>query len=71
MTKTKLKKFLRIFSAPKSGKTSKFPTLAVILLIFAIVWIFSELGYLAISIPWIPVVIAIIAIGMIFNRFSK
>jgi len=50
---------------------TKFPTLAVILLIFAIVWIFSELGYLAISIPWIPVVIAIIAIGMIFNRFSK
>ena len=48
---------------------TKFPSLAVILLIFAAVWLFSDLGYLAINIPWIPVVIAIIAIGMIFNRF--
>jgi len=50
---------------------TKFPTLAVILLIFAVVWLFSDLGYLAIDIPWIPVIIGIIAIGMIFNRFSK
>jgi hypothetical protein len=49
----------------------KFPSLAVILLLFAMVWLFSDLGYLSLNIPWIPVVIAIIAIGMIFNRFIK
>jgi len=49
----------------------KFPILAVILLVFAIVWLFTELGYININVPWIPVILAIIAIGMIFNRFSN
>lgn len=47
----------------------KFPTLAVILLIFALAWIVSELGYFVIDIPWIPLILAVVAIGMIFNRF--
>jgi len=50
---------------------TKFPTLAAILLIFAVVWIADEVGYLAFNVPWIPVVLAIIAIGMIANRYSK
>jgi len=50
---------------------SKFPMLAVILLIFALVWLFSEIGYLTLDIPWIPVILAVIAIGMIFNRFGR
>lgn len=47
----------------------KFPVLAVILLLFALVWLCSELGYWSISMPWLPVVLVVIAIGMIFNRF--
>ena len=47
-----------------------FPVLAVILLIFASAWIVDELGYLAINVPWIPVVLAVIAIGMIINRYN-
>ena len=50
---------------------AKFPVLAVILLVFALAWLFSGLGYFKINVPWIPVVLAIIAIGMIFNRFRK
>lgn len=49
---------------------NKFPVLAVILLIFALVWLFSDLGYWYVNLPWIPVVLVIIAIGMIFNRFN-
>ena len=49
---------------------TKFPVLAVILLIFALAWGANELGYLSIDIPWFPLIIAIAAIGMIFNRFS-
>ena len=48
---------------------AKFPVLAVILLLVAIAWLTSELGYLTINIPWIPIVLGIIAIGLIFNRF--
>jgi len=47
----------------------KFPALAVILLIFSLIWLFSELGYFHINVPWIPVILVIIAIGMVFNRF--
>jgi multisubunit Na+/H+ antiporter MnhG subunit len=50
---------------------TKFPTLAIILLVVAVVWLFNELNYFSIDIPWIPVVLIIIAIGMIVNRYSK
>jgi len=49
----------------------KFPTLAVILLIFGVVWLITELGYLTINIPWTPIIVVIIAIGMIFNRLLR
>jgi hypothetical protein len=48
----------------------KFPTLAVILLVVAVVWALSDSKVLNIPIPWIPVILAIVAIGMIINRFS-
>lgn len=47
----------------------KFPVLATILLVFAVVWLLDELGYLRFEIPWLPLVLIIIAVGMIFNRF--
>lgn len=46
-----------------------FPILAMILLAYAIFWLLNELEVLIIDIPWIPVILIIIAIGMIFNRF--
>ncbi|MGV8152138.1 MAG: hypothetical protein ACP5OG_03580 [Candidatus Nanoarchaeia archaeon] len=49
----------------------KFPTLAVILLVVGLIWLFSEMNVITINIPWIPVILIIIAIGMIFNRISK
>ncbi|MBW6442425.1 hypothetical protein K0A97_01420 [Patescibacteria group bacterium] len=49
----------------------KFPVLAVILLIFALTWFFSDIGYLHMNIPWIPIILGIIAVGMIFNRFRE
>jgi hypothetical protein len=46
-----------------------FPTFAVILLVLAIIWIISDLGYIAASsVPWLPIVIGIIAIGMIMKH---
>jgi hypothetical protein len=49
---------------------SKFPILAVILLVVGIIWLVNELGYLAITIPWVPVVLIIIAVGLIINRYK-
>jgi len=47
----------------------KFPVLAVIILIFSAVWFLRELDYLNTNIPWVPVILGVVAIGMIFNRF--
>ena len=49
----------------------KFPVLAVIILLFALAWLLSELKILVMDLPWIPIILAVIAIGMIFNRYSR
>jgi hypothetical protein len=54
----------------KSAKT-KFPTLATILLVIGLLWILSDTMILTINIPWIPLIIVIIAIGMIVNRYGE
>jgi len=48
----------------------KFPVLAVILLLFAMVWFFNDLGYWHLNVPWLPVIVIVLAIGFIFNRFQ-
>lgn len=50
-------------------KSRKFPTLAAILLVVGIIWLLTELNLLTISIPWIPIVLIIIAVGLIINRY--
>ena len=50
---------------------SKFPIFATILLVLGVVWLLSDLNIIAVDIPWIPVILIIIAIGMIFNRFTR
>ncbi len=47
----------------------KFPTFAVIILVIAVAWLLSDLNYLKINIPWIPVILILISLGWIFNRF--
>ena len=50
-------------------KNKKFPTLALILLSIGVIWLLQELNILRIDIPWIPIVLIIIAIGLIVNRY--
>jgi len=49
---------------------NKFPVLAIILLIFGIAWLINDL-YFPIDLPWTPVILIVIAIGMIANRYGK
>ncbi len=49
----------------------KFPTLAVILLVLAVIWLINDLGYLVIDVPWIPLILIIVAVGMIINRYKN
>ena len=52
-------------------KKPKFPTLAVVLLVLAVIWLINAMGYFAVNIPWIPVILIVIAIGMIINRYKE
>lgn len=49
----------------------RFPFLAVLLLIFALAWFLSEIGLITITIPWIPIILIVLAISMIVNRYSN
>jgi len=49
----------------------KFPTLATILLVLGIVWFLNDLRVLTFNVPWVPLIIIVIAIGMIFNRYNN
>jgi hypothetical protein len=50
---------------------AKFPTLALILLVLGLIWLLNDMNIIAVNVPWVPVVLIIVAIGMIVNRFSK
>ena len=50
-------------------RQKRFPTLAIGLLLVGTIWLLNDLNVIAINIPWIPVVIIIIALGMFFNKY--
>jgi hypothetical protein len=48
-----------------------FPTLGFIILLFASLWLFREMDIVDIRLPWIPVILIIISIGMIFDKLAR
>ncbi len=48
---------------------NKFPMLATLLLVIGVIWLLQELELITINIPWIPIVLIIIAFGLIVNRY--
>ncbi|MBR9698849.1 hypothetical protein GOV09_00125 [Candidatus Woesearchaeota archaeon] len=52
-------------------KKDKFPTFAVIILVIAVIWLLTDLGVIAINVPWIPLILIIIAVGWIADSFKK
>ncbi len=52
-------------------RRGRFPILGFIILIFAALWLLNDLDIFTLSVPWLPIVLIIIAIGMIFNRLFR
>ena len=46
-----------------------FPTFAIIVLLIGIFWLLNELNVLKANVPWIPIVIIVVAIGWIVDHF--
>lgn len=55
----------------ETAKKKKFPTLATIILLLGITWFLNDLRVLTFNVPWIPLIIIVIAIGMIFDRYNS
>jgi len=51
-------------------RSPRFPVLATIILLAGVVWLFNDLDIINFDVPWIPVIVIIIAVGMIYNRFN-
>ena len=52
----------------KTEYRRSFPTLGFIVLVFASLWLLREINVVDIRVPWLPIVLIVIAIGIIFNR---
>jgi hypothetical protein len=48
-----------------------FPTFAVIVLILAVLWMLSGFKVFTADIPWIPIIVVVIAVGWIVNHYTK
>ncbi len=50
----------------------RFPTFAVIVFVFALIWLLTDLGLIPnVDIPWLPLILLIVAFGWIINRLKN
>jgi len=48
--------------------SGKFPTFAVVILAIGVIWLLNDLNVFSINIPWLPVVLIVLAIGGIIKH---
>ena len=53
------------------ARRSSFPTFAVIVLVLSVLWLLNSMGVLTVEVPWLPVILIIIAIGWIIHHYSR
>ena len=51
-------------------KQGVFPTFAIIVLLIGVFWLLNELDILKANVPWVPIVIIVVALGWIVDHFT-
>jgi len=49
----------------------KFPTFAVLVLILGLLWLAVEMNWITINIPWLPLIVVVLAAGWIVNHYTR
>ncbi len=55
--------------SPKRRRRRIFPTFAVVLIAIGIVWLLNSLNLVSIDLPWLPIIIIIIGVGIFVNNY--
>ncbi len=48
-----------------------FPTFAVLILVLGLIWLAVELQLITINVPWLPLIVVVLAAGWIVNHYQK
>jgi len=46
----------------------RFPTFGAILLAIGVIWLLNDLEVVPVDLPWVPIVVIVIAIGLLINH---
>jgi len=49
-------------------KKRAFSSFWFFVLIIAVVWLLTELGYINIGVPWLPLIVVVVALGAFINH---
>jgi hypothetical protein len=50
--------------------SKKPPVLAWLVLVVAVLWLLNAWGVLAFELPWLPLVVVLLAIGMVWHKYK-
>ena len=48
-----------------------FPTFWFIVLVMALIWFLNDVGFITFNVPWLPLILIIVAIGGILNSYGR
>lgn len=48
-----------------------FPTFAFVVLVLGLLWLCVEMQWITIPIPWLPLIVVVVAAGWIVNHYAK
>ncbi len=51
-------------------RKKRFPFIGVFILVFATVWLLRETEIVESHIPWIPIILIVLGVGLILNRIT-
>ena len=54
----------------KSPSGKRFPIFPVIVLVVGLLWLAGDLQMITVDVPWLPVILIIVAVGWIINHYS-